>query len=111
MDKELFEIQSFVHGGVETFVTVEETPRLRRICVTRYRKIFGEPKKVGEVHIYVDEVDSYILALRRAVGVMDAIGAGGVGAGRNAVKVQESRVAAGEGFPEFGASREESASG
>ena len=91
MDKELFEIGGFVHGGVETFVTVEETPHLRRILLTRYRKIFGEPKKVGEVHIYVDEVHDYVKALLRALSVMDAIGAGGVGAGRNELRLQEKR--------------------
>ena len=88
MDKALFEIRSFVHGGVETFITVEETPRLRRICVTRYRKIFGEPKKVGEVHIYADEVHEYVEALYRAGSVMDAIGHGGVKAGKRELRSQ-----------------------
>lgn len=78
MDKSVFELARFQHGGTETVIAVEETPRLRRILLTRYRLLFGEPKKVGEVHIYVDEVDSYIDALNRASEVMTAIGTFGV---------------------------------
>ena len=76
MDKEVFEIARFVHGGVETSVAVEETPRLRRVCITRSRMMFGEPKKVGEVHIYVDEVRSYVQALLTSGKVMDFLGEG-----------------------------------
>lgn len=88
MDKEVFEIARFVHGGVETSVAVEETPRLRRVCITRSRMMFGEPKKVGEVHIYADEVHEYVEALYRAGSVMDAIGHGGVKAGKRELRSQ-----------------------
>ncbi len=82
MDKDTFEVAEFQHGGIKTVIAVEETSRLRRVLITRYRLMFGEPKKVGEVHIYVDEVQDYVAALQKASSVMTVIGEQGIEAAR-----------------------------
>ena len=62
------------HGGISTAIEVAEGKNFRRIEVVRRRLMFGEYKEVGKVHIYVDEVDTFIEVLENAQTVMRRIG-------------------------------------
>ena len=63
--------------GTTTTVDVEEGRNFRRVCIQRHRLMFGEPKKVGEVHIYVDEVEALHKMLDDAVWVMQRVAEAG----------------------------------
>lgn len=63
--------------GTTTTVDVEEGGNFRRICIQRHRLMFGELKKVGEVHVYMDEVDRMCKLLDDAAWVMERVGAVG----------------------------------
>lgn len=70
---EELEIGVLAHGGTDTTVLVEESRTLRRITIRRYRLVFGERKKMGEVHIYPDEVGTFQECLSQAKRVMDLV--------------------------------------
>ncbi len=60
--------------GISTSIEVEEGRSFRRIAIQKRRLVFGDYKKVGEIHIYVDEVERFIGMLREASQVMKRIG-------------------------------------
>ncbi len=59
--------------GISTSVDVEESDRFRRISIQRRRLMFGDFKKVGEIHIYVDQVTTFQEMLDNAAWVMGRI--------------------------------------
>jgi len=73
-----FLIKSLQHSGAYLDIIVEESSRLRRLTFVRSRKVMGELKKVGEVHIYVDSMNELMQALETAHDLMEAIGRDGL---------------------------------
>jgi hypothetical protein len=63
---ESFEIGSLEHGGMRTLIGIEEGKNFRRINIARYRLVFGEARKMGEVHVYMDEVESFLALVEEA---------------------------------------------
>ena len=65
-----FRIGKLEHRGITITVDLEEGRNFRRITVARHRlqNIMGtvELYKVGEVHIYMDEVDTFYDLIERA---------------------------------------------
>lgn len=62
------------HSGITTTVDVEEGKNFRRVSLQRHRLMFGDLKKVGEVHFFPDELDVVYKLLDDASWVMQRVG-------------------------------------